>query len=531
MQKSISFDMFKELKGRKICFLNIRSLLPNINELRYCLEGSDVFACCICESWLNKRLHNKLIEIRGYEIYRLERRTGKRGGGLVIYINKTVRSEVLEQDEPSSTYSTSDIEMLTVLIKPEKQRNIILTVVYIPPSANKKVAVQELAARLERLNIKNKIYQLVGGDFNIDSGPKSSKNDSNLIKLFESKLNLKQLITIPTRTTVKSASIIDLIYVSDSEVTIMSGVAKCNFSDHDFVYLALKKPPFKKEKVSFQYRDIKNLNVAALNHFFESYDWTNLYNSNDSETCWNLLLNTYTYGVDMYAPLISVNNVLKREEWMNNDALSAIHSRDKLRDKLSSYPDIDNRTNIDVNSEYYKKKLKLKQEFNAARNKARQLINKARYNHIQEKLHNIKASPKKFWNELKMYMPGKKDKGSSATTKITLADSKGNLLVNDLDSANLINQFFVNIGPELSSKIHSDNSNYLKEMEKVIWNPKMLEKFEPITNAELEILIKEIDTSKSSNVPGINNRLLKLCLLSTISQTCYLLNLILDSTV
>lgn len=58
--------------------------------------------------------------------------------------------------------------MLTVILKPEKQRNTILTVIYIPPSANKKEAISEISNRLKDLNPKNNLYQLIGVDFNID---------------------------------------------------------------------------------------------------------------------------------------------------------------------------------------------------------------------------------------------------------------------------------------------------------------------------------------------------------------------------
>lgn len=58
MPKCPNFDMFKLEKGRKIFFLNTRSIMANINELRYCLENSNIAACGICETWLNKKLHD-----------------------------------------------------------------------------------------------------------------------------------------------------------------------------------------------------------------------------------------------------------------------------------------------------------------------------------------------------------------------------------------------------------------------------------------------------------------------------------------
>lgn len=163
MSSSLKSDEFKLTKGRKILFLNIRSIVANVNELRYCLENTDIAACGICETWLNKKLHDNLITINGFNLIRLDRRTGKRGGGVLFYINNNLDYELLDQKELSSTYSDKNIEMLSIIIKPRNQRNMILTAVYIPPSSNKKDAMHELSQRLTNLNPKNKYYQVVGG--------------------------------------------------------------------------------------------------------------------------------------------------------------------------------------------------------------------------------------------------------------------------------------------------------------------------------------------------------------------------------
>lgn len=249
MPEVLNFDMFKLAKGRKILFLNIRSLMANINELRYCLENSNISICGICETWLNKKLHNNLIAINGFNTIRLDRKTGKRGGGLLFYINNSFKYELLDQEDLSSTYSDKNIEMLSIVVKPEKQRNMVFTVVYIPPSANKNMALHDLSERLINTNPNNKYYQLIGGDFNIDYNHNTCNSESKLLDIFESKLNLLQLITVPTRTSARKASIIDLIYTSNNNIISDSGVIQCNFSDHDFVYTIFKKQPSKKRKL------------------------------------------------------------------------------------------------------------------------------------------------------------------------------------------------------------------------------------------------------------------------------------------
>lgn len=385
------------------------------------------------------------------------------------------------------------------------------------------------------LNARNNYYQLVGGDFNIDYKQRATGNEAKLLEIFESKLNLLQLISTPTRVSAKKASIIDLIYTSNNNIITDSGVIHCNFSDHDFVYTILKKQSIKKERTSFQFRDVKNLNLASLNHFLDSYDWTKLYECTDSEICWDLLYTAYILAIDEYAPLITMSNVPKREEWMNNDALIAIRKRDKLREQLKCCPGSITNVNMNMSSDSKSRlysdpdpysssrlksiaaeeskfnitKIKLKQDFKIARNRARQLVNKARYEHIQDKINSAKSTPRKFWQELSTLMPGKKNKGGNDSNKsvITLTDDNGDLLDNPIDSANRFNQFFTNIGPELSSKIDSDNSKYLEEINTTLWNENSIDVFDPVTEKELKNLIKKIDTSKASNVPNINNKL------------------------
>lgn len=71
-----------EAKGRALVFLNIRSLLANINVLRCDFQHSKIMAIGISESWLNSKTHDQLVSIDGFKIVRHDRQYNKRGGGL-----------------------------------------------------------------------------------------------------------------------------------------------------------------------------------------------------------------------------------------------------------------------------------------------------------------------------------------------------------------------------------------------------------------------------------------------------------------
>lgn len=74
-------DELLSLKGKKILFLNICSILPNINNLRLDFENSNILAICITESWLNTHIPDVLIKILGFNTIRLDQAIKKRGGG------------------------------------------------------------------------------------------------------------------------------------------------------------------------------------------------------------------------------------------------------------------------------------------------------------------------------------------------------------------------------------------------------------------------------------------------------------------
>ena len=73
-------------KGFKICMLNVRSLWPNIDELRAQFTDFDILG--ICETWLNPSMSSQMINLYKYKLFRLDRESGKRGRGLVIYITE-----------------------------------------------------------------------------------------------------------------------------------------------------------------------------------------------------------------------------------------------------------------------------------------------------------------------------------------------------------------------------------------------------------------------------------------------------------
>ena len=83
------------------------------------------------------------------------------------------------------------------------------------------------------------------GDLNCDLLVSSSK--SRTLNNLCTSLNMKQLITQPTRVTETSKSLIDIIFTSNPAIIVHSGIVETHISDHFLVFAAfnlrMPKPP------------------------------------------------------------------------------------------------------------------------------------------------------------------------------------------------------------------------------------------------------------------------------------------------
>lgn len=84
-----SFKDLNALRGIKMVLWNIRSLYPKFPALEASLDGVALDLLCLCETWLNASVHDNLISLPGFNLYRFDRLTGRRGGGLCMYVNPT----------------------------------------------------------------------------------------------------------------------------------------------------------------------------------------------------------------------------------------------------------------------------------------------------------------------------------------------------------------------------------------------------------------------------------------------------------
>ena len=78
-------------RGLKIAHLNIRSLPKKIDELRLFLRRCrDIGILTLNETWLYDQLPSDEVAIPGFNLFRRDRSSGRKGGGIAIYISDKI---------------------------------------------------------------------------------------------------------------------------------------------------------------------------------------------------------------------------------------------------------------------------------------------------------------------------------------------------------------------------------------------------------------------------------------------------------
>lgn len=138
----------------------------------------------------------------------------------------------------------------------------------------------------------------------------------------------------------------------------------------------------------------------------------------------------------------------------------------------------------------------------------------------------LDSSSKRHWNELNKIAPLGKKSASSSTGHIILKKDDGTN-IEGAEVCKFINDFFISVGADLSSRIQTNNQDYVlrasnePEVTMMDWGT--------ISDNEVLLLILSLETHKNSNIDDISSYLLKECLICAVEEVIELFRSILSS--
>ena len=465
------------------------------------MKDSNIHCFGFSETWLNENVDTQLLSIPNYSCIRLDRLwsennvSPKKGGGVCCYIKSGLNFSDSELSQLNK--STKNIEMQWISLNQPYMKKIVLCNLYRPPSGNTETFCEDLFAAYDSLNhmFNHDTDVFILGDFNINYRDPNRTGFNNL-KWFEQHSGLTQKIKDITRFS-NNNSCIDLIFTNSDEIS-QCGTLDLNISDHQPIFITRKHKPKIKEKLNFLGRSYLDLDEQTFCTELLDHEWENLYNIKNVDVAWDYYLGIIYEIIDLMCPLKEFNIKNKKDPWITNEMLESIRDKDILlrRAKLS---------NRDEDWEQARR----------ARNIVNTNIKNLKADFIKTNLNEHQGDSKKFWKDIQNKFP---PKNKTNLRKYTLKNNNGEMIFDPKTASNLINDFFTSIGPKLAQTF---NRNWL--FHGTLIDDQMDNM--SVTEEEVILLCKEINTNKSSAIENLSANILKLAFITLSKQLTYVFNL------
>ena len=502
-------DVLSTSKGKFTVFsLNVQSINSKFKYLYplliidLCNKDIGFSAICLQESWLSDDSDLSQINMPNYNLIH-KGKTCSGHGGLLIYLHQRYSYNIRNLYESSDIWEGLFINIYGANLK----KQITLCNVYRPPKFNNNdTSISNFITEFEPILLKlgkDKSETIIAGDFNIDLLKVNARQTiGNYFDTFCTN-GFYPKITLPTRFSQNSCSLIDQLYIKISSSTRVTtaGIIMSNISDHQPYFIVLDQ--IKSEQISPKTVLIINKNTpAATKHFYDAVVQANIYEKLNKDTLsdpnsnYDLLENILCNLYDKHFPtkLVKLKKYKhKKSTWITVGILNSIKYKDKLYRNLKQTVQNDTSYNIlQINIRAYKTIL----------NKA---IRDAKRIHYATMFDQFKTNTRKTWDTIKELI----NKNRKQPEFPKSFNVNGILTTDKKKIANKFNEFFANIGSKLAETIHNKNkkntfNSYLKNRSPHTFTFKLTSE---------EIVTKTINCFKAKRSAGydsISTELLKL---------------------
>ena len=492
----------KSVNGFILLHLNCRSIKNSFEDVQLFITetGVDFDFIAISESWLHNDEDISDFAIPNFKIFH-KNRTTKGGGGVMIYVNDKLTAQLV----PHLCFEKEEVfESVAVEVKCLKNKNIIFWCMYRAPNSNKDLFYDELEKMLAKTNANKRIF--LCGDFNIDI----LKHDNYVSKPFIDLLysfGLYPLITKPTRITLHSATAIDNIFTNVVSRTRNGIWITDEISDHlpIFSYVDCGKdklPEVKNVKFS---RNINEESLEALNTDLIKQDWFEVHNTEDTNLAYNKFMDVIKSLLDKHCPMKRVkekrNNKIK--PWITKGLKKSCNRKNKLYLNF-----IKNRT--EQNEKKYK----------TYKNKLTAILRYSERDYYNELLDKHKTNIKQTWQVLNQVIR----KGNETSQVNTVFKDDRKLTVTDKTKvADLFNDFFVGVGPNLANSLPVNNSTHVQDyLQNKVDHSLFLHK---VDEQELQNIVNGLKPKTSTDYNGLDMRIVKSIFTSVSKPFVHICNL------
>ena len=446
-------------------------MYPKLGEIKLLIFNKQLDIFGLNETRLDCTISNNELQITGYCLIRNDR--SRRGGGVAIYIRDSISHNICLD------LNNTELEVIWCKINPKHKASFLLCCAYRAPSSSVSQSMNSFMLSVDQAFSKN-LDIIIMGDININCDQQNYEGNAicNLCNLY----NMKQLVEEPTRVTLNTKTLIDVILTSMPEKHKHTTVFHTTLSDHFMVCTEIlyhSRQEFKEIKC----RTFKNFNAS------EFIDDVSLFlssmNYEDSlETLWHIFKEGFKDISNKHAPLRSYRVKANSQPWISQDIVNLMKERDKL------YKEAISTDNDNLYSVYRKTR-----------------------NYVTQRIRNEK---KKYFES--QILSNNDNQQLWRSVKIILGDSKTSSVPVDVTSDEF-NTYFSNIGTEIN-KSFTDNTTYWRGPES-IYNFI----FKNVSEGEIYEYLLKLPDKSNNDILGFDSKLLRIAASVIRKPSAFMINI------
>ena len=272
----------------------------------------------------------------------------------------------------------------------------------------------------------------------------------------------------------------DVALVNNPEKISHSGVLHIGISDHSLIYVCRKISFVKNDPKFVESRNFKNYIQRDFNqdlyHALFNLNWE----INDPNMFWENFQTTFNYVADIHAPLRSRKVRNRKAPWLTDVIKKSMNRRDYLKKKAI-------KTNSTACHNAYK----------SLRNEINKKIMYAKRDYYTDCVDRNRNNTKQMWKHINQLV-----NKNSRSTNISVLQIDEQVITENETIADLFNEYFTDIGPNLSNLITETNTDFKRYMK---FKTQHKFNFENININEVLNALEKLKTSKSTghdNIPA-----------------------------
>ena len=415
-------------------------------------------------------------------------------GGVGLYIKKSIKHHL----KCKISLNCRAVEDVWIEMKIGK-KSFTVGVIYRHP-VNTTAHIEEFNNSLNELlidlNIAKTDYCILG-DFNIDF-LKIKQNEA--IRKYANTLIsccVKCAINQPTRVTNTSKTLIDHIYFNSFQKVNCSGTLVSDISDHYPIFAVIPFDNSTKVKTdNFFKRNLTNFNIENfLCQLDSQVNKIIVSDTSPIDKQFEIFLNSFAKVIDEHAPLRNATRKekkLKLKPWLSSGILKSIKAKNKMYKQLQ--------TNFDA---------KRFNDYKTFRNTLHRLIIKAKQNYYKSYFVKNKNDAQKIWKGINE-LANLKQKREIKPSRLQLKN--GDIITDPNSICTAINNYFVNIGPEMAKNIPSPSNTTFSSIDNDKIKPSLQNSIflQPSTSQEVTTVIHSLKENKAKRVFDVDTKFIKL---------------------